>query len=452
MMARPGFPGARRHLGWWATALLCWLGGCMGAPAGAGVTALTGATVIDVVSGRPITDAVVLIRDGMIVSVGSSAELAVPSGATTVDLAGRWIVPGFIDAHAHLQPWGLAASLRYGVTTVRDLHDGLPLADTLRALVGRGPTPRLFLAGAMVDAPPTTYPDAIALAEPDSASAVVQRLAATGVQWVKGYTHLTPPLLGALVTAARAQGRPVAAHLGLTNAVEAAMRGVTSIEHLSGVPEASDDSVALQAEHRRGFFDGWTAFELAWAQMAPAALGGIARDLAATGVVLVPTLGLHETFAHLDDSLVYRSPDLAAVPDSARRNWNVPGMIKRAGWTPGIYPRFREARPIQDAFVRTFVAAGGRVATGTDASNQLLVPGAGVHLEMELLVHAGLSPLEALRAATVNGAHLLRADHLGRLRPGAAADLVVLGGDPLVEIRNTRLIVKVMSRGEWVNR
>lgn len=451
MMARPGLPGARRHLGWYAAVLL-WLVGCTGTPAGVGVTALTGATVIDVVSGRPIPDAVVLVRDGLIVSVGSAAELAVPAGANTVDLAGRWIVPGFIDAHAHLQPWGLAASLRYGVTTVRDLHDGLPLADTLRAMVGRGPTPRLFLAGAMVDAPPTTYPDAIALADPDSATAVVQRLVATDVQWIKGYTHLTPPLLGALVTAARGQSRPVAAHLGLTNAVEAAMLGVTSIEHLSGIPEASDDSLALKAEHTRGFFDGWTAFELAWARMAPAALGGIARDLAATGVFLVPTLGLHETFAHLDDSLVYRSPDLAAVPDSARKNWNVPGMIKRAGWTAEIYPRFREARPIQDAFVRTFVAAGGRVATGTDASNQLLVPGAGVHLEMELLVHAGLSPLEALRAATLHGAQLLRADHLGRLRPGAAADLVVLGGNPLVEIRNTRLIVRVMSRGEWVNR
>ena len=451
MMARPGSPGARRHLGWCAAALL-WLVGCTGTPAGVGVTALTGATVIDVVSGRPIPDAVILVRDGLIVSVGAAAELAVPAGANTVDLAGRWIVPGFIDAHAHLQPWGLAASLRYGVTTVRDLHDGLPLADTLRAMVGRGPTPRLFLAGAMVDAPPTTYPDAIALTDPDSAAEVVQRLVSTDVQWIKGYTHLTPPLLGALVTAARGHSRPVAAHLGLTNAVEAAMLGVTSIEHLSGIPEASDDSLALKAEHTRGFFDGWTAFELAWARMAPAALGGIARDLAATGVFLVPTLGLHETFAHLDDSLVYRSPDLAAVPDSARKNWNVPGMIKRAGWTSEVYPRFREARPIQDAFVRTFVAAGGRVATGTDASNQLLVPGAGVHLEMELLVHAGLSPLEALRAATLHGAQLLRADHLGRLRPGAAADLVVLGGNPLVEIRNTRLIVRVMSRGEWVNR
>ena len=127
-------------------------------------------------------------------------------------------------------------------------------------------------------------------------------------------------------------------------------------------------------------------------------------------------------------------------------------MIKRAGWTREDYPLFRTARATQDWFVRTFVHAGGRVATGTDASNQLLVPGAGVHLEMELLVHAGLTPLEALRAGTLWAADLLRADSLGRLRPGAAADLVVLGGDPLAEIKNTRRIVRVMLAGKWVDR
>lgn len=448
-VARPGVPGARR-LFRALTLLLLAVSGCRSDRSGVGVTALVRGTVVDVVSGRLVPDAVVLIRDGSIVSVGSSVELPVPNGAETVDLAGRWIVPGFIDAHAHLQPWGLEASLRFGVTTVRDLHDGLALADTLRARVRQGSAPRLFLAGAMIDASPTTYPDALSLDVPDSADAVVGRLAATGVQWIKGYSHLTPTLVQALVAAARNDRLPVAAHLGLTNAVEAAMLGVSSIEHLSGIPEAADDSLELRAAHRRGFFAGWTAFELAWVRMAPSALDAIARDLAATGVILVPTLGLHETMSRLDDSTMYRSPDLAVVPDSARANWNVAGMIRRAGWGAEDFRGFRDARPVQNAFVRTFVAAGGRVATGTDASNQLLVPGAGVHLEMELLVEAGLTPLDALRAATLHGAMLLRADHLGRLRPGAAADLVVLGGNPLSEIRNTRQVVRVMSRGEWV--
>jgi imidazolonepropionase-like amidohydrolase len=414
------------------------------------MTALTGATVIDVVSGRSQANAVVLLRDGHVLAVGSADDLDVPRGADVTDLRGRWIIPGLIDAHAHLQPWGLALALRNGVTTVRDLHDGVPLADTLRAVAARGASPHLFLAVAMLDVPPTTYPDAVPIESYDSVDTAIGRLVDDRADWIKVYTRVTPDLLGAVVGAARMRHLPVAAHLGLTDAVTAARLGVTSIEHLSGIPEAAGDSTALFAAHARGFFAGWTAFEKSWSSLDTAALAAVARELAAQRVFLVPTLVLHETFSHLDDSMALRAPDLATVPDSARRNWNVAGMIKRAAWTRSDFPAFRAARPMQDLFVRVFVASGGRVAAGTDASNQLLVPGAAVHSEMELLTHAGLSPLSALRAATYWAADMMRADSLGRLRPGALADLVVLSADPLADIRNTRRIERVMLGGRWV--
>ena len=444
---RPGLAGARRFVG--VAGVL--LAACGPAP-GEGMAALTGATVIDVVSGRSQLDAVVLVRDGHVVAVGSADEVVVPRGADVTDLGGRWIVPGLIDTHAHLQPWGLALALRYGVTSVRDLHDGVALADTLRAVAMRQPSPRLFLAVAMLDAPPSTYPDAFLLDSPDSAEVAVGRLVEHGAAWVKVYTRITPDILAAVIGAARMHHLPVAAHLGLTDAITATHLGVTSIEHLSGIPEAAGDSVALFAAHAKGFFAGWTAFEKSWSSLDPAALAMVARELAAQRVFLVPTLVLHETFSRLDDSIVLRSPDLAAVPDSARRNWNVAAMIKRAGWRSADYPAFRAARPVQDRFVRDFVASGGRVAAGTDASNQLLVPGATLHTEMELLEHAGLTPLDALRSATYWAADMMRTDSLGRLRPGAAADLIVLRADPLVDIRNTRRIERVMLGGKWVQR
>lgn len=438
--------GARRHAAWAGVLLLA--AACrVGPPPGEGVEALTGATVVDVVAGRAIPDAVVLVRDGRILAVGARDALAVPRGAVRTRLAGRWIVPGFIDAHAHLQPWGLDLSLAHGVTTVRDLHAGVPLARALAAHAADRGGPRLVQAVAMLDAPPTTYPDAIPL-DPADAGAAVDSAAAAGAAWIKAYTRTTPEQLEAIGTAARARRLPVAAHLGLTDAVTAARIGVRSLEHLSGIPEAA--GAALTQAHRSGFFAGWTAFEQAWLSLDPAVLDRIAAELAGSGVILVPTLGLHETFARLDDSATHRRADLAAVPDSARANWNVPGMIARAGWHRDDYPLFRAARPVQDRFVREFVAAGGLVATGTDASNQLLVPGAGVHLEMELLVHAGLTPLQALRAATLHGATLLLADTLGRIQANALADLVVLAGDPLAEIRNTRQVLGVMLGGRWV--
>lgn len=440
--------GCRRWAAGLAVALLA---GCqIGPPPGEGVEALVGATVVDVVSGREIRNGIILVRDGRILAVGSRDELGVPSGARQTDLAGRWVIPGLIDAHAHLQPWGLAASLAHGVTTVRDLHAGEPLARELARTAALAGGPRLVQAVAMLDAPPTTYPDAIAV-DSAGAAAAVDRATELGAGWIKVYTRITPELMEEVVVAARSQRRPVAAHLGLTDALTAARLGVRSIEHLSGIPEAAGMAGTLQAAHRIGFFQGWTAFAQSWSVLDTLDLDQVALELAATGVILVPTLGLHDTFARLDDSAVYRSPALAAVPDSARANWNLPGMIARAGWTRDDYPIFRAGRPVQDRFLRAFAAAGGVVATGTDASNQLLVPGAGVHLEMELLVLAGLSPLEALRAATLNGATLLMADTLGRLQPNAVADLVVLGGDPLANIRNTRQVVRVMAAGRWVD-
>lgn len=414
--------------------------------------ALTGATVVDVVSGRTIANSVILIREGRVVAVGSRDALAVPSGAVVTSITGRWVVPGFIDAHTHLQPWGLAASLAWGVTAVRDLHSGDPLSDTLAAVASREPSPHLFRAVAMLDAAPTTYPDARVIRDSASIAQAIDANTRGGASWVKVYTHVTPALLEEVVRQARARRLPVAAHLGLTDAVTAARIGVTSIEHLSGIPESIDTTGRLMAAHAEGFFAGWTAFEEAWVWADTTALGEVAATLAATGVTLVPTLGLHDTFARLDDSSVYHQPALATVPDSARTNWNVPGMIARAGWTPSDFADFRGARKRQDWFVARFAALGGRIVTGTDASNQLLIPGAGVHLEMELLVRAGLTPLDALRAATIRGAELLRADTLGALRPGALADLVVLTADPLQDIRNTRQIDRVMLGGVWVER
>ena len=122
-------------------------------------------------------------------------------------------------------------------------------------------------------------------------------------------------------------------------------------------------------------------------------------------------------------------------------------MIARAGWSGADLAAFRQGRANQDRFVREYQRAGGIIAAGTDASNQLLIPGFSEHRELELLVKAGLTPAQALAAATTAGAALLGIDSLGVVAPDKAADLVVLSADPLADIRNTRQIERVMVRG-----
>jgi imidazolonepropionase-like amidohydrolase len=416
--------------------------------------ALVGATLLDGSGGPVLPNAVVVVRRGRIESVGTRAGFALPAKTREVDVTGRWIIPGLIDAHAHVEPWALPRYLAWGVTTVRDVHGALDSVLRLRDRVNLGAVagPRIFSAGAMIDGLPTTYPDAIGANSPRDARKAVDRLVNAGVDLIKVYTRVDPTLLHALLDEARTFNLRVTGHLGLTDALTAAKEGIGSIEHLSGVPEASmTDASSLYAAHYRGFFPGWTAFERSWAGLDSAVLARVAKELADRKVTLVPTLVLHETFSRLDDPAVLGDTMLRAVPELAQARWNVSDMVRRAGWTDQDYPAFRAGRPNQDLFLRLFAAAGGRVATGTDASNQLLIPGYSEHRELELLVGAGFSPRDALLAATRNGALLLGVDSLGILAPGKVADLVILTRDPLNDIRHTLAIDRVMSRGSLLS-
>ncbi len=423
--------------------------------------ALVGATLIDGTGGPPLEGSAVVIRRGHIESVGTRGDFQLPERTTEVDLTGRWIMPGLVDGHVHLVDplagvarWSMARYLAWGVTTVRDLHGPLRSALALRREMDRGwrPGPRVYAAGAMIDAVPPTYPDAITARTAKEARRGVDRLVSAGADLIKIYTRVDKTLLGAVIDESRAFNLGVAGHLGLTDAVTAARRGLGSLEHLSGIPEAaSTDPSALYAAHRSSFFEGWTAFERAWAGLDSASLDRVAGILAARNVIVVPTLVLHETFSRLDDPAVLGDTMLRAIPEEERRRWNVPDMIARAGWTKDDFAAFRRSRAAQDRFLRIFNAKDGRIAVGTDAANQMLIPGYAVHREMELLVAAGLTPGEAISAATRNGALLLRVDSLGLLVPGKVADLLVLDRDPLADIRNTLSIHRLMIRGRMLS-
>jgi len=416
--------------------------------------ALVGATVIDGSGGPAKPDMVVVVHGTKIETVAPRAGFKIPKTALVVDVRNEWIIPGLIDAHAHTARWALTRYAAFGVTTVRDLHSNQDSILSLREQVALGNIfgPTIFTAGAMIDGVPATYGDATAVKNDDEARRAVDARIVAGVEYLKVYTRITPGLLKAILDEASNFRTTVAAHLGLTDAITAATMGVHSIEHMTGVPEATlAKPEPLYAAHRQGLFPGWTAFEKSWAGLDSAALAHTAVKLAETRVVMVPTLGLHETFSRLDDPEVLASPDLKLVPDSELARWNVPDMIARAGWKTADFAAFRASRANQDLFLREFRAAGGTIAAGTDASIQMMVPGASEHDEMALLVAAGLTPGDALLAATRNGAELLGADSLGRVAAGKVADLVILLADPLADIANTRKIDRVMLRGLLVN-
>lgn len=412
--------------------------------------ALVGGTVIDVNDGSTISNAVVVIYKTHIETVAPAAGFEIPETAEQIDVSGKFLIPGLIDAHAHVRRWALPRYLAYGITTVRDLHGQ---GDTIAALrdevnLGAIPGPRMFIAGALIDGPFSTFPDAGVANSPEEARKLVDERVLNHADLIKVGSRMTPEVLRALIAEAGTLSLPVAGHLGLTDAVTAARAGIRSIEHLTGVPEAASAQPApFFAAHSRSFFDGWNYFERSWGTLDSADLSRVAQELAETRVYLVPTLVLHDLYSRLDDPAIISSSALDIVPDSEKTRWDVPGMITRAGWTPEDFVAFRQARANQDLFVREFRSAGGVLVAGSDASGPMIIPGLSQHRELELLVAAGLSTRDALSAATRSAAALLAADSLGRIAPGKVADILILTANPLDNISNTQTIERVILRG-----
>jgi len=415
------------------------------------VIALEGATLIDGAGGEPKQDALIIIRNGHIEAIARVNQIPVPRGAERINLAGKTIIPGLIDAHAHVERWAAGRYVAWGVTTVRDLHGGTDSIIALKNAMNLGSMlgPRMFVAGAMIDGAPPTYPDATGVSTSDQARRAVDLRAVAGVDYIKIYTKITPALLRPLMDEAVKLRLPVAAHLGKTDALTAARAGVVSLEHISGVVQAATGNPTYAGAHST-FLSGWTTEEKGWAGLDSGAVARTARALAQTKVAIVPTLIVHDMLSRLDNPILLSRPGMEDVPDNAQSVRSVPSLLRRTGWRSGDFDAFRRSRRRQDQFVREYKRAGGAIAAGSDAANQLLIPGYSLHEEMSLLVAAGLSPLEAITAATRRGAQLLQADSLGLVASGKVADLVVLNGNPAQNISATRNIAMVILRGRVI--
>jgi len=398
--------------------------------------------------GRVTPRATVFVSSGRISRIDTTAAADAVPARRAIEAAGQTLIPGLIDAHVHVEPWSAPLFLKHGVTAVRDLHNApdviLPLSrDDSPA------RPRIVAAGAMLDGPGSFWPNAIIVSDIASVRAAVRRQVEDGASVIKVYTRLSASMIAAIVQEARARGVPVAAHLGRATGVEAAVAGVASIEHLSGVADAaSADRERLRRAHD-DFLGGWTAFELEWLRLQPAALEQVARTLVDRGVTMVPTLALHEAFSRLADPDLLSDPALADVPANVVHGaWAPSNIMARAKWTPATLAQFKRVVPVLQRFVTLYVKVGGRVVAGTDTAQQFVIPGASLHRELELYVAGGLTPAQALRSATSDAADLLGiAARTGTIVVGKDADLVLVSGDPLADIRAIRRILNVVRMG-----
>ncbi len=394
----------------------CYSGDAGDIPTGR-LLAFTGASVYDGTGAPAITDGVVLVRDGVIAAVGPASAIDVPAGAEVVDLGGRWLVPGLINAHGHVGPDGERSTVpeqleiyaHYGVTTVLSLGDEAEHMRNERWTPGLQRA-RLFVAGPRVGA-----------SSAEEARAEVARRVDMGADWIKaGLTNMdAAPATRDVIDAAGARSMPVAVHIErLEPARFIVEAGARIVAH--SVRDVPVDQALIDLMRQRG------------ACITPT----LTRELS--------TYVYAERPAFFDDPffLERSAPsDLAAFLTPERRTQST-----------GQQARYWQAAlPLAMENLRRLHEGGVRVAMGTDSGPSGRFQGYFEHVELEMMVEAGLSPEAALRAATGDAAGCIGLDgSVGTIESGVWADLVALDASPLADIRNTRRIHGVWIAGNRV--
>jgi imidazolonepropionase-like amidohydrolase len=423
---------------------------------------IRGATIIDGTGAPPRLATSLLIRGDRIATIAPDAEYGVEPDTKTIDARGLTMIPGLIDCHVHIghSPEEMAPLYpRFGVTTVRDTGGNLEQLIALRERLASGALsgPRLFFCGPLFDTPPVVWDGITAAVEsPEDVAAAMPAVAAAGAVSAKIYIGVRPPLVAAIIRIAREYGLPATGDLGATSATEAIAAGIAGLEHASSayldlVPPERQAALTLFHEQGPAVWRREWNRGLANADGDGPAARRLAALIAERNIAFDPTLVVLDSLGHLTEPRVVDAPETALVPDGLRSEWQARADGRRTHWTADDFETSHQAFATMRAFTTTAHRAGARLLVGSDAPNPFVVPGVSLHRELELLVEAGLSSLEALRLATQGNANALGAnDDLGTLTPGKRADLVLLEGDPLEDIRNTRRIRLVIQNGAVV--
>ncbi len=408
--------------------------------------AFINATVIPMDRERVLTGQTVVVRDGLIESI--TAGGTAPAGVRVVDATGRFLIPGLAEMHAHIPPPQAGAEVidrtlylyvAGGVTTIRGML-GNPGHRELRSRAANAEivSPRIYTSGPSLNG--NSAPD------PATVTRMVAEQKAAGYDLLKLHPGLSRPVFDAMVTAARREGIPFAGHVsgavGLDRTLEARQ---ASIDHLDAYVEALAGYGGGYDPQEAGFF-GFNFIDRVNESRIPA----LARATREAGVWNAPTQTLIEhLFNDVDPEEMARWPEMRYMPPATVANWV---QQKRNIQQQPAFTRERADRyiDVRRRLMRELQSAGAGLILASDAPQWWNVPGFSAHHELRMMVDAGLTPYEALESGTRNAAEYTGTEQWGVLAPGRSADIVMLEGNPLVDIRNVSRIAGVMVRGRWM--
>jgi imidazolonepropionase-like amidohydrolase len=427
-----------------------------------GTFAITGVTVVPMTTDTVIRDATVLVRDGRIAAVGATRNVEVPSGARRIDGRGKYVIPGLADMHAHLYSDGdvpdsvakyeLGVMVANGVTATRFMI-GTREHFTLRREVeaGRIVGPQLWLASPQLTGREDV--NSRVVTSPEDARKAVKEMADLGYDFVKLTLFITPPVYDAIVSEAKRQGIRVVGHVDPQVGVARALAAGQQIEHLDNYLESVlADSAPMRASvSDRGLFKlkNWESLDY----VDDAKVARIGGATARAGIYTCPTLTVFKKAFALGQSEeeIKARPDWGIMPPELRTLYL--GAREKYWKNPATEARRMRWMQVRDRLVKAIADSGGKIMAGSDTPEWFFAYGWTLHREMESLVAAGLTPYQALAAATRNPAEFLRASkEWGTIEAGKRADLVLLTANPLEDIRNTSGIEAVVIGGRWLDR
>jgi len=447
----------------------------------AAVVVIRAVTVVDVINGSLRANQTVLVAGNRIAAIGPADQVRIPDNADLLDGTGGFIIPGLWDMHVHsvanvaadrslksiaARDWHFSLFLAYGVTGVRNMNDGtgdvrLELSNSVGRRLAEGTLlgpPRFVTAGPAMDGDPSLASNPVVVRTAAEARTAVRELASNGAHLVKVYENLSREAYFAIIDEAKRRRIPVDGHVPFRmTPEEAADAGQRTAEHPDAL--AAGCSTAAESERKRfanvlanydslpdgeKFLAMFRHVRALYDSRDPATCASAIEAYRRNGVaVTVDLLAYHHVV--YAEQVLSDEARMRLVPQSVRRNWE---KLFESETTREFQSILRPIVPLELENVRLLNEAGVLLLAATDVGVPLQVPGISLHVELERLVEAGLSPLKALQTATINPARVLKmANSLGSIEPGKLADLVVLEANPLADIRNTQKIRSVVANG-----
>jgi imidazolonepropionase-like amidohydrolase len=386
---------------------------------------LQGGKVLDVQTGNYINDAVVIVENGIIKSIGAAASVKIPAHAQIINVKGKTIVPGVWDMHSHFEQaeWG-PAYLAAGVTTVRDCGNEFVYINAIKKAIdshqGVGP---LILKAGIIDGPGNMGLGIVRASTVEEAEKAVQMYKDNGFVQIKIYSSVQPAIVKAITTAAHRVGLSVTGHvpedMSTVAGIDSGMDQINHIQYVYAMMKKNkDQSINIKDSANVAAID----------------------FLKSHHTVIDPTIGVFEmVFRSVKDDILQMEPNYYSLPLPLQ------SLFSNMGMPPAQAKAYQPMYKAMQDLVKTLHDNGIPIVAGTDMG----FPGYSVARELELYVQAGLTPLEALQTATIAPAQVMHLDaHSGSITTGKQADLLILDADPLTDIRNIRKVFMVIKEGQ----